>query len=295
MVTKEELEKELKALKEKNKELEGKLKRKVDTLSTPINTEKKKIKVNEFESMEAMIEKLYREGKIEEAANFGHPKAILELANRYCDGRDGVKKDWHKAMKWGEKAAEKNDPLGCYLVGHMMYCGENGIRRDYNKALQYFLRSLESGQLPSCLSVYQKIGEIYALGSDGVKVDPEEAMKWYRKIIDEQRYGYMTDAYTVLARAYHHGVGKKKNLKKARKYYEIAINSEHVWLSDGPRANAYCHYAEMLMKGEGGEKNPWKAFTWLQESAELGGVHAITILEKMENLWDGLKNYTSPS
>eukprot|EP00948_MAST-09A_sp_MAST-9A-sp1_P000773 g773.t1 len=301
MVTKEQLEEslnlvcghcevlneELKTLKDEFEKLQGKLKRKLDTLSTPIKTEKKKFKVDEVESIEAMIEKLYREGKIEEAANCGHPKAMAELADRYLNGIDGVEKDWHKAMKWGEKAAEKNDPEGWYIVGYMMYSGKNGIKKDRKKALQYMLRSLESGQLPHEYCVYNCIGKIYLWGGNGVKEDPEEAMKWFQKIIDENRYGRRAQAYGHLAHAYHHGYGKKKDLKKARKYYEMALHSDDFLDShQSERAWITYHYAKMLMKGLGGEKDHLKAIKWLQKSAELGDDDAIETLEKFENAWN---------
>eukprot|EP00948_MAST-09A_sp_MAST-9A-sp1_P000537 g537.t1 len=212
---------------------------------------------------------------------------MAKLAESLRCGKDGVKMDWSKAMMWAEMAAQKNEPQGWYIAGLMMFYGMNGIKRDRSKALDYMFRSLESGNLPYECCAYGYIGESYIIGGDGVKTNPELAMKWFQRIIDEKRYGTKTLAHLYLAKAYQSGVGQKKNLKLAREYYKMTVNSPDFlkYIKSLHCAIIYYDYAKMLMKGLGGKQDPLNAIKWLQRSAELENKDAIKVLKKMKTVW----------
>jgi TPR repeat protein len=61
------------------------------------------------------------------------------------------------------------------------------------------------------------LGYLYERG-DGVKADPVEAAKWYRKAADQNH----SDGLFNLGRAYEHGIGLSKDLAQARTYYTKA-------------------------------------------------------------------------
>jgi TPR repeat protein len=156
---------------------------------------------------------------------------------------------------------------------------------DYSKALHEFRILAENGHAKAQL----QLGILYEMGL-GVKKDYQQASKWYQKAAiqgdseaqkrflemkkkgrsdfmppptPENFTGDMTDPQVQydLGVMYFSGIGVKKDLKTALRWFEMAAHQGH------PRAQN--DLAVMLLKGKGIDKpNSAKAYVWFLRAAE---------------------------
>ena len=185
---------------------------------------------------------LYYEGKgcqanlteyanwMEKAAQYGFPKAYVELGHIYYDGT-GRSQNLSEAVKWYRKAAENGDALGAHCMG-MSYYGGEGVERNSSQAIYWYKKAAEKGLSASA----NNLGSIYLRG-DGVNVSIREAMKWLNIGADK---GDRNAQYT-LGVLYYEGSesikqqsGDKdcpyfaKDYKKALDYFSKAAAQGHV-------------------------------------------------------------------
>ena len=130
-------------------------------------------------------EKLYDEGKVLEAANLGYPEAMGEMARNYFEGANGFEKDYAKGIKLATKAADEGDELGITNLGYC-YHTDNSVARNYALALSRY-EHIEGKNL---FVTYYNIGLIYHDGGFGVYQDYAKAVEYFCKAVD---LGY-TDA-----------------------------------------------------------------------------------------------------
>ena len=91
----------------------------------------------------------------------------------------GVPKDFGEAAKWVRLSAEKNQPLGQFLLGAMQYY-EFECDFDPNEVVKWFRRSAEHG-----LAIAQReLAGIYMNG-DGVARDFKAAFEWLKLACDQ--------------------------------------------------------------------------------------------------------------
>ncbi len=118
------------------------------------------------------------------AAKQGHTSAQFSVGQSYYFGLStvegptkgqGVLQNYHKALKWFEKAASKGDSESMLHLG-TMYQNGYGVRQDHTKAIQWFKKA------DSARGAFS-LGLIYADG-DGVKKDRVLAKEWYGKACD---------------------------------------------------------------------------------------------------------------
>ena len=117
----------------------------------------------------------------------GHEGAMLELGKIYLAGYT-IEKDVDKAIIYFQKAADRANHEAMMMLGSM-YRDGNGVQQDGKKAISYFLdavnRTHDNGEAQSAL------GEMYRLGSDGVKKDMAKALRWHGKAARNfYRYAY---------------------------------------------------------------------------------------------------------
>lgn len=143
------------------------------------------------------------------AAELGLAEAQFDLAGGYMNG-NGVEKDPAEGMRWLRKAAEQGYSKAQYLLGYCCLFGE-GIEPDLDEAESWYLKSAKQGNMDAEFALadfyhrydatpnltnavfwYRKAAEHghvkaqYLLGNcyrdgDGVEVDNDEALKWYKK------------------------------------------------------------------------------------------------------------------
>ena len=215
-------------------------------------------------------EKLAAQGRMDDAAYWykraadqGNPKAMLRLVRFYLD-RGG----YSPAAEWAEKARrlkQELSPLDMFLLG-----------RGTSNA-EWYRRAVEKGHVGSMLALgtyYEKekrhdeAAECLKLAAErnsaeaqlrlgdhyrsglGVKKDLAEALKWYRFAAEKNSAG----AQLRLGDHYRSGLGVKKDLAEAVKWYRLAAEKEY------PEAQirlGYCYY-----RGLGVKKDLTEAVKW---------------------------------
>ena len=115
------------------------------------------------------------------------------------------------ALKLFQKAAEQQDALAYYHMGHCYERGK-GVALDLSRAFDCFMKS---AQLGNAYAMF-KVGFYYSrLG-----INHKQAVKWYIKSFNKEG---RLDLAVAIGRLYENGGTKlKPDLKEAAKWYEIA-------------------------------------------------------------------------
>ncbi len=139
------------------------------------------------------------------AAEQGDAVSQYELGRLYAKGK-GVEKNDKEAAKWFRKAAEQGRAKAQWELGQMYYEGK-GVDQDYEKAMKWIRKAAETdkGLLEDAqvklgkisVEAEKRIREAAEKGDLKAQVklgkicqrdgDYSEAIKWYRKAIDQLR------------------------------------------------------------------------------------------------------------
>ena len=156
------------------------------------------------------------------AAEKNDNHAQFSLGCMYYEGK-GVTQDYAEAFKWYLKASKQGDTYTQYLIGDMYYEGK-GVTQDYAEAFKWNLKAAEKGWPDAQNSV----GLMYERGQ-GVKQDYSEALKWYTKASERGNWerGNKYALYN-LGLMYSKGTGmKSKNIAKALECFNLAALKGH--------------------------------------------------------------------
>ena len=156
------------------------------------------------------------------AAEKNDNHAQFSLGCMYYEGK-GVTQDYAEAFKWYLKASKQGDTYTQYLIGDMYYEGK-GVTQDYAEAFKWNLKAAEKGWPDAQNSV----GLMYERGQ-GVKQDYSEALKWYTKASEHGNLerGNKYALYN-LGLMYAKGTGmKSKNIAKALECFNLAALKGH--------------------------------------------------------------------
>ena len=152
--------------------------------------------------------------------------------------------------------------IGGISYGGYLYFGdqprlERGIayyeKKAYSKALKLLLPLAEKGYARAQLYV----GDCYANGN-GVVMDTEEAVKWYRAAADQE----LPDAQHRMYKCCIDGVGIERNVENAAKWCRKA--------ADGGFVEAMFDMGVLYDEGLGVEQNAKGVFKWHRKGAEQG-------------------------
>lgn len=197
-------------------------------------------------------------------ANQGDHRAQGQVGMRYYYGRGGVEQNYEEAVKWF-KAAGWHRKLGmCYLYGQ-------GVEQNYEEAVKCFQAADDKDMLGECylhgLGVernvnktielweaacaercryYDVMFKLAYLYGDGIEMEPDykKAINWWYQLAenDEGDFGLrgaFPEAMYHLALYYYTGMGVKKNLKLALKFFKCTIN---LFLENNQGAIHYVEY-----------------------------------------------------
>ncbi|KAJ0088858.1 hypothetical protein Patl1_33086 [Pistacia atlantica] len=138
-------------------------------------------------------------------------------ALRKSRGEDGLRRDRAKALAWFSKVADRGEPQSMEFLGEI-YAGGAGVERNYTKALEW-LTLLDS-------SFIRRIMEW------GICMS--RAMKWKRKnyTTEKEYFGKAADneeasGHYNLGVMYLKGIGVKRDVKLACKYFLVVANAAH--------------------------------------------------------------------
>ena len=161
------------------------------------------------------------------AAEQGQADAQYRLVDCYLYGK-GTEVDQNEAGKWLQKAAENGNADAQTKLGYIL-CGmaedDNPDFAEFSKfhveAVKWFRLAAEQGNSDACF----ELGFSYNYG-EGVDIDYDEAVKWYRKAIEIE---HNPSALSHLGECYHYGHGVPQNEKEARDWFWLAENRDGLY------------------------------------------------------------------
>ena len=181
-------------------------------------------------------------------------------------------KDYAKAFKYYQYAAEKNDSQAQFSLGFMYDMGY-GVTQNYAEAMKWYLKAANQGHV----FAQNNIGDMYENGK-GVKKDCSEANKWYLKAAEQ---GY-TPAQTILGLNLYGGNGITQNYTEAFKWLLKAANSGG--------ASAQYNVAGMYFIGQGVKQDYSEALKWYTKASDQGDTDALYCLGIMYAYGTGMKS-----
>jgi len=196
-------------------------------------------------------------GQLKRKAEAGDAEALWEVGS-YCEdgladpnGRVLVRRDVRAAVRWYRLSATAGNDSAQLNLGNLLSTSGLGIRRDDAEALLWYKRALRQGNgcaANNIATVYRDHGDhrramlwyrrAVAMGEDealvevgfryykgiGVRRDPAEAVRCYRKAIASQTISEAgcESAMFYLGVAFHEGYGVKQSDARALKWLRLA-------------------------------------------------------------------------
>jgi TPR repeat protein len=163
------------------------------------------------------------------SANKGNAYSEFNLGYFYENGY-GVTQDYKTAIQWYTKAANQNLTDSMVNLGNI-YENGRGVPQDYTQAFNWFTKAANKNSAVAECS----LGDLYYSGN-GVKKDNKLAANWYVKAcidgskdapdkLKTMNLGGSSFSYKNLGYMYYNGWGMKKDLTKAKKYFQLAANA----------------------------------------------------------------------
>ncbi len=144
-----------------------------------------------------------RANEIEEiAAGYGMGRYELSVGKRI------MKDEPERAKELFERAVEHDYEEGYYYLGEM--CDRTSNHPDLPKSIEYMNKGIEKGKMVS--ACYNKLGEAYFYGGEGVEKDYERAFEYLKKAASmDNKWGY-----DMLGMCYIMGIGGEADYEQAR-------------------------------------------------------------------------------
>lgn len=189
-------------------------------------------------------------------------RAMVELAEIYEEGQL-IEPDFQKAFYYMKSAAEKGNLEALYKLSRYYQTGI-GCERD----LKMWFECLEQAAIEGHAWSQDDLGDVYSTGNPkaGIQPDPQRALYWYQKAIDQGN----TDAMVDLGLCYSNGGCLPLNETKAAELFKQAAEE----------GNARGQYmlADEYQQGNGVKQSDQEAFYWMTKSAEQELILAIATL-----------------
>ena len=223
----------------------------------------------EYEEKKNRGKKLFKEGKVLEAANLGYLEAMGKMAMNYGLGEGGFNVDKDKAFEFATKAANAGDKGGQFQLARCYHL-VIGVQQDNAAALTWYQRCIEKGC--GLGAVNNNMGNIYEIGGHGVEKNFDKAAEYFRIAAD------LGDDYAQcnLAGMYFDGVGVEQSFTEARKWYKLS--------ADQNDADAQLRLGQMMMQGKGGEKCFSQGIALIEESAKQGNAKAMEWMKQVSEI-----------
>ena len=195
--------------------------------------------------------------KIQDEAKKGNERALGLLAELRRAGLIHLEKT--EALSAAQTSAKQHNPLGLFAMAQLVRLGD-GVDKDPLKAGE-LAKEAVAGLLPLAQGgdvwAQFELGLAYSAGL-GVEKQPEEAVKWFRKTIEQ---GFAL-GQAALGRCYLGGIGVKKDPDEAFQWLQKA--------ADQGFPEALLLVGHCYLNGLGVGKSAQGALTWYTKSAEAG-------------------------
>ena len=110
-------------------------------------------------------------------ARSGDEQAQYQLAETYYWG-EGAPRDYRKALKWYQQAAENGYADAQYQLGYLHQHGPDLVNKDDSLAFEWYLKAAKQGHV----SAQTKVSLMYRMGK-GVEKNPALARKWSMAVL----------------------------------------------------------------------------------------------------------------
>ena len=211
-------------------------------------------------------------------AKKGDMVSQYDVAMMYMDGV-GVFKDNFKSWEFAKKSSKQKYAPAQFLMGEL--CGLQYDLYHTPERYKFYKDSSEQGYLPAIKKLgliseitMAKITENYYVNIISETNKSEEIYNNYEK---SAKAGDMYSCY-VMGYMHHVGFRTSKDIEKAKKWYETAINLGH----KNSSYNLNCIYEKNLNEKDTAQVN--KSFTSAVRALEMGRKSCDDIITKYENL-----------
>lgn len=193
---------------------------------------------------------------IEIAAERGHVKAQIQIADLYYKGTqlsEEIPQNLEKARQWFLIAAsDGNNFVAQQRLGEMYEYGD-GVIKNLTKAMDWYRIAAEQGDAIS----QHNLGVAYERGL-GVKTDYVTSFKWYEAAA---KNGFC-DSMHNLGNCYNHGIGTDKDLSKALYWFYASAKK-------GDMDSAYA-LGKILCSPERSKEEHKEGIDWLMQAVKNG-------------------------
>jgi TPR repeat protein len=179
------------------------------------------------------------------------------IAQAFLGNKMFLVKDYAEALKWSQKAANQDDPLGQLTLG-IIYSGGFGVLEDLTKAAGLFRKAAEFG-----LASAQDLFANALWYGRGIYPDKTEAVKWWQRAAN---HGNL-NSQVMLGRSLLIGEGTAQNYGEGIRWTRLAAEQGH-WYSQGLLGSKYA-------LGDGVPQDYVQAYFWLVLSAAQGNKDAV--------------------
>ncbi len=199
--------------------------------------------------------------QVMDAAKMGYAPAQVQLGRCYEKNTGIGKMDWGKAFEWYQKAADQNDPDGCFHTGR---CHEFGIgtEKDSHLAAMYYAKSMD--RLPIARSY---MAWCFVMG-EGIAKNQQKGIDMLQELAAQQE----PSAQNVLGLCYENGYGTPRNYNTALQWYQKSADAGY---SSGQYNLGRCY-----RHGYGVDIDTAKAERLSREAALAGNTSAIVQLAR---------------
>lgn len=179
------------------------------------------------------------------------------IAQAFLGNKMFLDEDYAEALKWLQKAADQDDPLGQLTLG-IIYSGGYGVSEDLAKAAGLYRKAAEFG-----LEGAQELLANALWYGRGTYPDKTEALKWWKKAANKGNLA----SQVMLGRALLLGEGTAQNYVEGIRWTRLAAEQGH-WYSQGLLGSRYA-------LGDGVPQDYVKAYFWFVLSAAQGNKDAV--------------------
>lgn len=190
------------------------------------------------------------------AAEQGDPEAMARLGIYYSVGKH-VDLDLDEAVGWFEKAAQQGQVNALYFLGECYYFGK-GVEADASKAVNLLRQAHEKGDAKAS----GMLATLYSKGH-GVEANAETSRGLYEEAISRGDTG----SYGNLGVLYMQGNGIDRDPNKAFSLFKRGAQAGE--------PNSMFFYALCFESGQGTEPNPETAAEWYRKAAQANQPMAI--------------------
>ncbi len=184
--------------------------------------------------------------------------ACYRLGMIYCDGING-KSDYQEAVKWFQKAADKNSTAAIQQIGRMHYFGLGLPKSDFKEARRLYEQAAQKGNGDA----QYVLGYLYLFGLGG-KIDEEMAFVWLKKAAYQGNFFSQRHLGDIYMR---------------RKDYEAAFEMFRLSAAQGD-VISQCRLGDLYALGLGiGQQSFPLAISYYKLAAQQGDVYAKSCLE----------------